>query len=153
MTTARVLIGARPIQFRRMHFLRIGPRSIYVSSRSLVALSQSLISISKLELDNPLSIAIQIHFRARIRASISLVGGIIRKRRLKAQIFNEVLLASWTTTIMMLSSMPDTTSTSPVFDEKHIQESSPPSKMHATNPVVSSAEFVLEVSFHDVVER
>jgi hypothetical protein len=115
-----------------------------------VALSESLISISKLELDNPLSIAIQIHFRARIRASISLVNGIFRKRRLKAQSFINVLLASWTTTIMMLS-MPDTTSTSPVFDEKRIQESSPPSKMHAINPVVSSAEFVLEVSFHDVV--
>lgn len=35
-------------------------------------------------------------------------------------------------------------STSPVFDEKHIQESVPPLKMHPTNPVVSSAEFVLE---------
>ncbi|KIK44302.1 hypothetical protein CY34DRAFT_641077 [Suillus luteus UH-Slu-Lm8-n1] len=44
----------------------------------------------------------------------------------------------------MMLSMPDTTSTSPLFDEKHIQESSPPSKMHAINPVVSSAEFVLE---------
>jgi hypothetical protein len=46
-------------------------------------------------------------------------------------------------------SAPDKTSTSPVFDEKHIGESSP--EVHATNPVVSSAEFVLEVSFHDVV--
>lgn len=43
-------------------------------------------------------------------------------------------------------------STSPVFDEKYIQESVPPLEMHPTNPVVSSAEFVLEVSFHiDVV--
>ncbi|KAG2125553.1 hypothetical protein BD769DRAFT_826478 [Suillus cothurnatus] len=39
-------------------------------------------------------------------------------------------------------SAPDKTSTSPVFDEKHIGESSP--EVHATNPVVSSAEFVLE---------
>ncbi|KAG2147490.1 uncharacterized protein EDB93DRAFT_1147627 [Suillus bovinus] len=35
-------------------------------------------------------------------------------------------------------------STSPVFDEKLIEESSPPSKMYTTNPVISSAEFVLE---------
>ncbi|KAG1825004.1 hypothetical protein EV424DRAFT_1320710 [Suillus variegatus] len=35
-------------------------------------------------------------------------------------------------------------STSPVFDEKYIQESVPPLEMHPTNPVVSSAEFVLE---------
>ncbi|KAG1842999.1 hypothetical protein DFJ58DRAFT_805240 [Suillus subalutaceus] len=41
-------------------------------------------------------------------------------------------------------STPDETSTSPVFDEKHIEESSPPSRMHANNPVVSSAEFILK---------
>ncbi|KAG2362948.1 hypothetical protein BDR07DRAFT_1471486 [Suillus spraguei] len=35
-------------------------------------------------------------------------------------------------------------STSPVFDEKHIEEPSIPSKIHAINPVVSSAEFILE---------
>ncbi|KAG1780522.1 hypothetical protein EV702DRAFT_724823 [Suillus placidus] len=43
----------------------------------------------------------------------------------------------------MMFSTPDyhEASTSPVFDEKNVEQSSP---MHAANPVVSSAEFVLE---------
>ncbi|KAG2151462.1 hypothetical protein DEU56DRAFT_552418 [Suillus clintonianus] len=45
-----------------------------------------------------------------------------------------------------MSSTPIETSgsTSPVFNEKQIEESLPPSAVHAANPVVSSAEFVLE---------
>jgi hypothetical protein len=37
------------------------------------------------------------------------------------------------------------TSSSPVFDEKHLEDSSSP--LHNANPVVPSAEFVFEVSF------
>lgn len=39
------------------------------------------------------------------------------------------------------------TSSSPVFDEKHLEESSPSSPVHIANPVVCSAEFVFDVSF------
>lgn len=117
-----------------------------------MAPSQRLISISKLELDTP--------FQSQYRYSTTYVYGsepvfiwwaeIYGSDAYKRRPFISVLLAPWTTTIMTFS-MPDKTSASPVFDEKHIQESSSPLEMHATNPVVSSAEFVLEVSFHDVV--
>ncbi|KAG0703753.1 hypothetical protein DFH29DRAFT_803024 [Suillus ampliporus] len=38
----------------------------------------------------------------------------------------------------------ETSASSPVFNEKQIEESAPPSPVHIANPVISSAEFVLQ---------
>ncbi|OAX44344.1 hypothetical protein K503DRAFT_450378 [Rhizopogon vinicolor AM-OR11-026] len=58
----------------------------------------------------------------------------------------------------MFTKTPVATSSSPVFDEKHLEEFFPPSPAHVANPVISSAEFVLEqTNFikinHDAVQK
>ena len=47
----------------------------------------------------------------------------------------------------MFLKTPIPASASPVFDEKHLEASLPSSPVRTPNPVVSSAQFVLEVLF------